>query len=62
MFSFDMADLCSSPFSPKPSFSSEAYTPTDVYLLCSKVDLMEEDHSHLALVPMQNPVREAEFQ
>jgi hypothetical protein len=26
------------------------------------VDLMEEDHSHLALVPMQNPVREAEFQ
>lgn len=40
---------------------SVAYTPTDVCLLCSKVDLMEEDHILLALVPMQNPVREAEF-
>ena len=40
---------------------SVAYTPTDVCLLCSKVDLMEEDHSLLALVPMQNLVRGAEF-
>jgi len=40
---------------------SVAYTPTDACLLCSKVDLMEEDHILLALVPMQNPVREAEF-
>ena len=40
---------------------SVAYTPTDACLLCSKVDLMEEVHSLLALVPMQNLVRGAEF-
>jgi hypothetical protein len=38
------------------------YTATDGCLLCSKVDLMEEDRSRQVLEPTQNPAMEAVFQ